>query len=193
MRRPHRMIMALALLAGGAGVALVSRPPAETVRPSASSEAPQSANRSGSLPLALLDEPLQEAHLSGAIEAVEPATDPPADPFLTKEVAAPGATSDHADAKGSWRPSTRTASYQAKSTRGSVSREADSRTSAPVPEAATAYLTHRIVDGDTLSGLAQRYLGSSTRFREIFIANRDRLQTPDVLPIGVMLRIPASR
>lgn len=193
MRRPQRMVMALALLAGGAGVALVSRRPAETVRPPASSEAMQPAKSSGSLPLALLDEPLQEAHLSGIIEPVEPTADPPSDPFLREEAAAAGATLDHADAKVSWRPSTRTASYQAKSSRGPVSREPASGTSVPVPKAATAYLTHRIVDGDTLSGLAQRYLGSSARFREIFIANRDRLETPDVLPIGVVLRIPATR
>jgi nucleoid-associated protein YgaU len=193
MRRPHRMVMALALLAGGAGVALVSRRPAETARPPALSEAVQSANSSSSLPLALVDEPLQEAHLSGTIEAVEPTADPPSDPFRTQEAAVASTPSDQADAKGSWRPSTRTASYQAKSSRGSISREAGSGTSAPMPKAATAYLTHRIVDGDTLSGLAQRYLGSSARFHEIFIANRDRLQTPDVLPIGVELRIPVSR
>jgi nucleoid-associated protein YgaU len=50
---------------------------------------------------------------------------------------------------------------------------------------------HRIVDGDTLAGLAQRYLGSSARFREIYDANRDQLPGPDLLPIGVEVRIPA--
>lgn len=50
--------------------------------------------------------------------------------------------------------------------------------------------THKIVDGDTLSGLAQRYLGSDARYLEIFESNREVLSTPDLLPIGVVLRIP---
>ncbi len=50
--------------------------------------------------------------------------------------------------------------------------------------------THRVVDGDTLSRLALRYLGSADRFVEIYEANRDVLPEPDVLPIGVQLKIP---
>ncbi|MEN6451915.1 MAG: hypothetical protein ABFC96_15605 [Thermoguttaceae bacterium] len=52
--------------------------------------------------------------------------------------------------------------------------------------------THRIVDGDTLAGLAERYLGSAARANEIFAANRDVLLDPKLLPIGVTLRIPPS-
>jgi nucleoid-associated protein YgaU len=51
---------------------------------------------------------------------------------------------------------------------------------------------HRIVDGDTLGRLAERYLGSTQRQSEIFDANRDKLRDPDLLPIGVELRIPAD-
>ncbi len=50
--------------------------------------------------------------------------------------------------------------------------------------------THVVVDGDTLTGLAARYLGSSDRYREIFDANRQLLSTPDLLPIGATLEIP---
>jgi nucleoid-associated protein YgaU len=50
--------------------------------------------------------------------------------------------------------------------------------------------THRIVDGDTLAALAQRYLGSTARAREIYDANRDVLSDPDLLPIGVELKLP---
>ena len=50
--------------------------------------------------------------------------------------------------------------------------------------------THRVVDGDTLSRLALRYLGDADRFAEIFEANRELLPEPDVLPIGVQLTIP---
>ena len=55
---------------------------------------------------------------------------------------------------------------------------------------AEAARTHRIADGDTLAALAARYLGSSERLMEIYEANRDLLSDPDVLPIGVELRIP---
>jgi hypothetical protein len=59
-------------------------------------------------------------------------------------------------------------------------------TSRPAPRTRT----HRVVDGDTLSRLALRYLGDADRFGEIFAANRDVLPEPDVLPIGVELKIP---
>ena len=50
----------------------------------------------------------------------------------------------------------------------------------------------RIVDGDTLAALAQRYLGSPARAGEIFDANRDVLSDPELLPIGAELKIPPS-
>jgi nucleoid-associated protein YgaU len=51
--------------------------------------------------------------------------------------------------------------------------------------------THVVADGDTLTGLATRYLGSSERYGEIFAANRQVLTTPDLLPIGATLQIPS--
>src|SRR5688500_13784284 len=47
-----------------------------------------------------------------------------------------------------------------------------------------AWRRHRIKDGDTLSKLAQTYLGDPAREAEIFALNRDVLASPDVLPIG---------
>jgi nucleoid-associated protein YgaU len=52
--------------------------------------------------------------------------------------------------------------------------------------------THKIVDGDTLASLAQRYLGSATRAREIFDANRNVLSDPELLPIGAELKMPPT-
>jgi nucleoid-associated protein YgaU len=49
---------------------------------------------------------------------------------------------------------------------------------------------HKIVDGDTLGALAERYLGRPNRWPEIYEANRDVLPSPEVLPIGVELTIP---
>jgi hypothetical protein len=50
--------------------------------------------------------------------------------------------------------------------------------------------THKIVDGDTLSLLAARYLGNADRHLEIFEANKAVLPGPDILPIGIELEIP---
>ena len=50
--------------------------------------------------------------------------------------------------------------------------------------------THKIVDGDTLETLAERYLGSAERSSEIYEANHDVLASPQVLPIGATLTIP---
>ncbi len=51
---------------------------------------------------------------------------------------------------------------------------------------------HKVVDGDTLADLADRYLGSKERAAAIFAANRDVLGSPQVLPIGVELKIPPA-
>ena len=49
---------------------------------------------------------------------------------------------------------------------------------------------HKIADGDTLLKLAAQYLGSSERFLEIYELNRDVLPSPDLLPIGVTIKLP---
>jgi len=46
--------------------------------------------------------------------------------------------------------------------------------------------------GDTLSGIAQRMLGSPNKYNEIYNANRDRMASPDRLNVGKPLRIPRS-
>lgn len=51
---------------------------------------------------------------------------------------------------------------------------------------------HWIVDGDTLTSIAARYLGDSGRAEDIFRANRDVLPNPELLPVGRQLRIPSS-
>lgn len=57
------------------------------------------------------------------------------------------------------------------------------------PVAAT-YTQHVVTDGDTLASLAKRYLGEPSRAGELFELNRDRLEHPDVLPIGMVLLTP---
>ncbi len=52
--------------------------------------------------------------------------------------------------------------------------------------------THRVVDGDTLARLAQRYWQDASLAESLFAANRQVLASPDALPIGVVLTIPAK-
>nr|WP_137677717.1 DUF2235 domain-containing protein [Parerythrobacter lutipelagi] len=49
---------------------------------------------------------------------------------------------------------------------------------------------HIVLQGETLSLIAERYLGARTRYLEIFEANRDRLDDPDHVMPGTRLRIP---
>jgi LysM domain len=53
--------------------------------------------------------------------------------------------------------------------------------------------THIVVDGDSLSKLAARYLDDPQLGDTIFQLNRDVLSDPDLLPIGVELKLPARR
>lgn len=62
----------------------------------------------------------------------------------------------------------------------------------PSPAGET-FVQHIVTDGDTLPSIAQRYLGDAARAQELFELNRDRLQHPDVLPIGMVLKAPKSR
>ena len=69
-------------------------------------------------------------------------------------------------------------------------------TTQPAPTEATPVAqprTHRVQSGDTLSGIAQRYLGSSTRYLEVYAANRDLLRNPNDLRVGMTIRIPSTQ
>jgi len=52
-----------------------------------------------------------------------------------------------------------------------------------------AYVTQ---PGDTLTGIAYRFLGSSNRYQELFEYNRDVLRSPDDLSVGMELKIPVT-
>jgi phage tail protein X len=50
--------------------------------------------------------------------------------------------------------------------------------------------THRVVDGDTLARIAQRYWKDASLADALYNANRGTLNSPDPLPIGAVLIIP---
>ncbi len=52
------------------------------------------------------------------------------------------------------------------------------------------FLQYTVEPGDSLSGLAERFLGDRSRWRAIFQANRDGIEDPDRIFSGQVLRIP---
>ncbi len=50
--------------------------------------------------------------------------------------------------------------------------------------------THTVVKGDTLGGIARKYLGSATKAAEVYEANKQVLKSMDDLKIGQTLIIP---
>jgi nucleoid-associated protein YgaU len=62
---------------------------------------------------------------------------------------------------------------------------------APAADARTARpLEYEVRSGDTLSDISLAVFGSATRWKEILEANRDKLQRPESLQVGMRLRIP---
>jgi nucleoid-associated protein YgaU len=60
------------------------------------------------------------------------------------------------------------------------------QTSAP----AASMTTYTVQSGDTLSAIANKFLGNANDYMEIFNANRDQLTDPDKIKPGQVLKIP---
>ncbi len=67
--------------------------------------------------------------------------------------------------------------------------------SASSTEAAAAGIPpiYVVKDGDNLSGISKSVYGTATRWMEIYSANRDQLESPDWLKVGMKLRIPSPQ
>jgi len=50
--------------------------------------------------------------------------------------------------------------------------------------------SYTVRKGDTLSHIAKAHYGAASRWQEIFEANRDQLDDPDLIHPGQVLRIP---
>lgn len=62
------------------------------------------------------------------------------------------------------------------------------RPQASPPRAARA--TYKVGSGDTLISIARNVLKNEDRWRDIWELNKDRLKSPDVLPLGFELKLP---
>ena len=49
---------------------------------------------------------------------------------------------------------------------------------------------HRVKEGETLAGLAERYYGDGSQSDLLLEANRDQLSGPERLPAGMVLLVP---
>jgi LysM repeat protein len=56
--------------------------------------------------------------------------------------------------------------------------------------AAPATVSYTVQPGDTLGGIAKKFLGNPNDFMDIFNANRDQLTDPDKIRPGQVLKIP---
>ena len=71
------------------------------------------------------------------------------------------------------------------------SRPSASKPTAAEPVAAPpAPRVHTVASGDTLSTIAKRYYGSTSRWTEILEANKPALKDPASLRVGMKLKIP---
>ncbi len=52
------------------------------------------------------------------------------------------------------------------------------------------FAQYTVESGDTLSSIAERFLGDAGRWRAIFQANRDQIEDPDRIFPGQVLRVP---
>jgi nucleoid-associated protein YgaU len=52
------------------------------------------------------------------------------------------------------------------------------------------FTQYTVESGDTLSSIAEQFLGDAQRWRAIFQANRDQIEDPDVIFPGQVLRVP---
>jgi nucleoid-associated protein YgaU len=50
--------------------------------------------------------------------------------------------------------------------------------------------TYTVQSGDTLSEIAQRHYGRASAWHQVFDANRDQLDDPDLIRPGQVLRLP---
>lgn len=54
----------------------------------------------------------------------------------------------------------------------------------------SGFMQYTVRPGDSLSELAERFMGDRDEWRAIFQANRDRIEDPDRIFSGQVLRIP---
>ncbi|MBI2825139.1 MAG: LysM peptidoglycan-binding domain-containing protein [Planctomycetia bacterium] len=183
MHRRSKIIVIAAVVLLAVGAVFFFRKPSAPPADAPSEDIAWQAPRETPTPTA--QKPAPASHLTGQIEPPEGTGGGRGLPTI----GTPGTTSDASVAAGGFSPFR----PRAGDAFGDRSADVTQANSSVTPDsAAREQLIHRIADGETLTQLAERYLGNADRYKEIFELNRDRLTSSDLLPIGVELRIPAS-
>jgi nucleoid-associated protein YgaU len=68
--------------------------------------------------------------------------------------------------------------------------QSGSSSTAPSSAAGSAARTYTVADGDSLSKIAKRVYGSTSKWRVIYEANREVIRNPDLVYPGQVLRLP---
>jgi hypothetical protein len=126
------------------------------------------------------------SHLAGSLPKVNDTPPPVAQGSMTATLWPPSSLDSTRVAPQASEP-TQSTMQTLKTDRSQIAHSASS-----VTEPSAAEVMHRIVDGDTLAGLAESYLGDASRYPELLEANREVLIHPDLLPLGTRIRIPRS-
>ena len=149
---------------------------------------PMSPETSVSAPVPLPDpiRPIDEADS----DRISPVPFPAADiTGLDAAMARSGATSGRVEKTAAKsQPAGKQATTNSTSMPGSV--QAGSTVGGLSQGALTEPTLYEVQPGDTLTRISERMLGTHRRFRELFEANRDILETPDDLRPGMKLRLP---
>ncbi|WP_373652635.1 MULTISPECIES: LysM peptidoglycan-binding domain-containing protein [unclassified Schlesneria] len=71
--------------------------------------------------------------------------------------------------------------------------EGRSGSARPLHDTESHSRVHVVQRGETLSSIASKVLGSSSRFQELFAANQDQLKDPNDVRVGMTLRLPEAQ
>ena len=65
---------------------------------------------------------------------------------------------------------------------------------APTPPSTSppTEMAYKVAPGDSLSAIAKKVYGDANKWRQIFEANTDQIQNPDLIHPGQILKIPAA-
>ncbi|MFT5462290.1 MAG: hypothetical protein ACI8QS_001166 [Planctomycetota bacterium] len=62
-----------------------------------------------------------------------------------------------------------------------------------IPRSTAAGVSYTVRDGDSLSKISELFYGTKHRWKEIYDANRDVMDTPDRVKLGMVLLIPGAK
>jgi len=194
MPRGRKISVAVGIMVAGTVIAMFFRKPANS--PSTPLPRPQTTTVATSTPTSDKPSATVSSHLLSRVEPLERSwTDSPRDGDTGRTAPEPDhgrLEDDRSAAMAKVGPTNATSPAGWNSAPTDLARSSAGRGLSSSPDARLSVKPriHKVRDGDTLSYIAEKYLGRSDRYLDVFEFNRDVLSDPDVLPIGAELKIP---